>query len=597
MTAARGLQLRRAVGSALALAALIVATAGQGAPVRAAAPALADIQVAEGSSCALGGDGSVWCWGANDEGQLGTGTTLMGTVPVPVTGLTTATALGLGRASACAVLDDGGVQCWGSNDYGQLGDGTTVDRSTPVDVSGITTAVGVAVGNGFSCALLANHTVSCWGLNHLGQLGDGTSESRPTPALVPGVADASAVAAGDLHACALRDTGSVICWGNNTQGQVRPEATSDREPPTDVAGVVGVSQLSLSGGVSCAIVEAGAVTCWGGAYGALPLTTIAGIPAEVVDLSVVRRDAGCAVLVDGTVACWNWYLDDAYHDTIEPVRVAGLAGATAISVSSHACVIGPDMDACWGSNHTGGLGDRTTISRGTPRAISWDPDPDPPTVSAPRVAISGGTDIAATTVPVVATWQSGDGAGGTGVHRYELEVSADGGASWSALSTGRVRTLVVSLPATGDRRLRVRASDGAGNTNDWAVSPVLRPAIVSDGSSSITYQGTWSRRENTRYLGGATRMTTQSGAKATFTFTGRAVGFATWMSATRGKVRIYVDGISQGTVDLGKSWYAQKPIVAWQRSWPTAATHTVTIVAIVTPDRPRVDLDAFVVVR
>src|SRR5829696_6427253 len=107
-------------------------------------------------------------------------------------------------------------------------------------------------------------------------------------------------------------------------------AQPDRDPPTDVAGVVGVSQLSLNGGVSCAIVDAGAVTCWGGAYGVLPLTTIAGIPAEVVDLSAIRRDAGCAVLVDGTVACWNWYLDDAYHDTTQPVRVAGIAGATAL---------------------------------------------------------------------------------------------------------------------------------------------------------------------------------------------------------------------------------------------------------------------------
>ena len=326
----------------------------------------------------------------------------------------------------------------------------------------------------------------------------------------------------------------------------------------------------------------------------LPLTTIAGIPAAVVDLGAIRRDAGCAVLVDGTVACWNWYLDDAYHDNTQPVRVDGVTGATAMAVGSHACVIGPAMDACWGSNLTGGLGDRTTISRGMPRAISWDPDPDPPTVSAPRVAIR---DVSPTTIPVVATWQSGDGAAGTGVHRYDLEWSADGGASWSTLSTERARNVVVSLPASGERRIRVRAWDGAGNTSDWAVSPVLRPAIVSDGSSSITYQGTWSRREHSRYLGGATRMTTQSGAKASFTFTGRAVGFATWMAATRGKVRIYVDGVSQGTVDLGRTWYAPKPIVAWERSWPTSATHTVTVVAVVTTDRPRVDLDAFVVVR
>ena len=597
MTAGRGRQLHRALGSAIALVALIVATAGHGAPVRAATPVLADIQVAEGSSCALGDDGSVWCWGANDQGQLGTGTTLLSTIPLAVTGVTTATTISLGRSSACAVLDNGGVRCWGSNDYGQLGDGTTVDRSTPVDVSGITTAVGVAVGNGFSCALLADHTVSCWGLNHLGQLGDGTTESRPIPSPVPGVADVSAVAAGDQHACALRSAGSVMCWGNNTQGQVRPEATSEREPPTDVAGVAGIRLLSLGGGVSCGVTDAGAVTCWGGAYDALPLTTIAGIPAEVVDLSAIRRDAGCAVLVDGTVACWNWYLDDAYHDTTQPVRIDGIEGATALGVSSHACVIGPDVSACWGTNFTGGLGDRTTISRGTPRAVSWDPDPDPPVVLAPRVAITGGTGVSATTVPVVVTWQSGDGAGGTGVHRYDLEWSADGGTSWSPLSTERVRNVLVSLPASGERRIRVRAWDGAGNTSDWAASPVLQPRIVSDGSSSITYKGTWSRRESGRYLGGATRMTTQSGAKASFTFTGRAVGYVTWMSQSRGKARIYVDGVSQGTFDLGRSYYAPKPVVAWERSWPTAGTHTVTVVALGTSGRPRVDLDAFAVVK
>ena len=245
------------------------------------------------------------CWGANDQGQLGTGTTLLSTIPMAVTGLTTATAISLGRASACAVLDEGGVQCWGSNDYGQLGDGTTVDRSTPVDVDGMTTAVGVAVGNGFSCALLADQTVSCWGLNYRPARGMAQRHrdpprrrcrrSRTRAPWRPAISMRARSATPDRSSAGA------------TTPRVRStrETTSEREPPTDVEGVADVRQLSLSGGVSCAIVDAGDVTCWGGAYDVLPLTTIAGIPAEVVDLSAIRRDAGCAVLVDGTVACWE----------------------------------------------------------------------------------------------------------------------------------------------------------------------------------------------------------------------------------------------------------------------------------------------------
>jgi hypothetical protein len=82
-----------------------------------------------GHTCALLDDGSVTCWGRNDYGQLGNGSTINSAVPVAVFGITSATAIAVGGLHTCALLDDGSVTCWGRNDYGQLGLGYRSDAS------------------------------------------------------------------------------------------------------------------------------------------------------------------------------------------------------------------------------------------------------------------------------------------------------------------------------------------------------------------------------------------------------------------------------------------------------------------------------------
>jgi alpha-tubulin suppressor-like RCC1 family protein len=127
--------------------------------------------------------GSVQCWGDIDfSGGFGT---VYSSVPLAVSGITSAVAVTTGEVHVCAILSRGTVQCWGENGYGQLGNGTTTNTNVPVTVSGITSAVDIAAGAGFACAML-DSTVQCWGSNHDGELGNGTTTNSSVPVAVSG---------------------------------------------------------------------------------------------------------------------------------------------------------------------------------------------------------------------------------------------------------------------------------------------------------------------------------------------------------------------------------------------------------------------------
>ena len=220
-------------------------------------------------NCLLLTDGTVRCWGLNNVGQIGDGTT--GTnqlTPVPVSGLTEVKALAAGSGHSCALLGDGTVQCWGRNDRLQLGRvGSGSPR--PVVVNGLNNVVALAAGDLHTCALIANADVACWGANNFGQLGNGgiAAAQLPTTALT---GPAVALSAGAEYTCALLANGTVQCWGANDVGQVGDGTTRPHRPfprlvrfPNNGVPLQHVAQIATGTGTSCARFARGAVACWG----------------------------------------------------------------------------------------------------------------------------------------------------------------------------------------------------------------------------------------------------------------------------------------------------------------------------------------------
>jgi alpha-tubulin suppressor-like RCC1 family protein len=377
-------------------------------------------------TCALRthtGTGTVWCWGDNTYGQLGDGTTGNATthlrlVPVQVRRgngfLTGITAISAGERHTCARRDDGTAWCWGRNQFGQLGDGTTggatqrrlkavqVERGSGF-LTGVTT---ISAGLWHSCARTANGTGWCWGRNQLGQLGDGTtggSTHRRLKAVqvlrtggdgpLTGVAT---VDAGFYHSCARTTNGSAWCWGDNSYGQLGDGTTGNADHLRLKAvrvkwvlgtNLIGVTALSTGSWHSCARRNDGSTWCWGsnnygelgdgstGDANHLRLKAVQVLRAPGPDplLAVASVSAGgwhsCARTNDNRAWCWG---DDFWGEVgdgttgglrLRAVPVVLQNGSPLTNVNTvsagtyHSCARTLNRTAaCWGDNRKGQLG-------------------------------------------------------------------------------------------------------------------------------------------------------------------------------------------------------------------------------------------------
>lgn len=354
-----------------------------------------DFHAALFHNCAVLEDGTVWCWGRNDYGQIGDGTAGTNrTVPTRVPGIVDASSITGGAHFTCVATTGGEVRCWGANRFEHMHERTHVLGSSEPEYSPtpvpITTASGVASlsgGNEFACFIPGSGQVTCWGANFGGQLGDGTFADRGTPAPVQHAGSpftANQVDGGGGHACARRSDNSVWCWGANFTGALGTGDTADATTPRRVAGIPAVLEVASAGLHTCAAAADG-IYCWGnnpnGQLGdgttemrTSPVLALAGPQWRHV---AVGSEWSCAWTDAGAARCWGdnnrGALGDGSFAGPGPVDVMLTDVARLSAGELHTCAQRSDESLwCWGSNDFGQIGDGTVlVDRPAPTRVVW----------------------------------------------------------------------------------------------------------------------------------------------------------------------------------------------------------------------------------
>jgi len=191
----------------------------------------------------------VYCWGANGYGQLGIDST--GTIYAAPHTVGSYASVSAGGFHTCAMTTAGAAYCWGSNIYGQLGDGSlNGNQLAPVAVTG-PQFQSIAAGYQHTCGLTSSGIAYCWGYDSAGSVGNGQSSGSITaPAAVSGGLTFASVApaAGGYHTCGLTTTSVAYCWGYNAFGQLGAASTQNFSTPVQVVGQPAAAGLTPGGG-------------------------------------------------------------------------------------------------------------------------------------------------------------------------------------------------------------------------------------------------------------------------------------------------------------------------------------------------------------
>ena len=344
-------------------------------PVVSGPTAFGALSAGDGFTCGASSAGEPYCWGRNENGELGNGLTQPSATPVKVSTSERFAYMGSGARHSCGLTVAGQAHCWGFGGWGNLGNGSYDIARVPQPVAGGHSFVSLGVGEMHTCGVDAKGQVLCWGQNYYGQIGDGSISSRslPTPALSPPGLTFRMVATGGLHSCAAALDGTVYCWGYNPYGQLGDGTTTHNSAPVQVSGLSGVVSLSLGSNHSCALDAAGMAYCWGvgwnGTLGRGSDWTHSSVPVPVsggLRFGSLHANSfyTCGVTTENRGYCWGlnaWgQVGDGTMTTRSvPVEIAGGHSWSVLHEGNgmvHTCGIADGWVYCWGRQRAGELG-------------------------------------------------------------------------------------------------------------------------------------------------------------------------------------------------------------------------------------------------
>jgi alpha-tubulin suppressor-like RCC1 family protein len=384
---------------------LTITALGAGSPAHAQAPPEAggrwrSVSAGGFHNCGIrttnGRDGHLWCWGWNDDGQLGTGDLYQGMTPREIGYGTDWRSVAAGPFHTCGINGPGVLHCWGDDREGQLGNAEQGARRTPTEIAaGVRNWTKVTAGAFHTCGLRSTGALFCWGSDTVGQVGDGPGgpPSRLVPVRVRG--SYRSVDAGLYHTCAVRTNGRLACWGDDSFGQLGNGAQRGTTPvPVDVAGP-GRSWTQVAAGDqhTCGLAANRRIFCWGddenGQLGNGPTSSA----TKQTPIGVASSDrfsgvtAGmahsCGYVAQVGLSCWGADHNGQVGNNADLVQASEPDGvvisgrvARVSAGGVHTCAVNvAGALFCWGDNSRAQLAQDPDLVRGLPEPARVVPRP------------------------------------------------------------------------------------------------------------------------------------------------------------------------------------------------------------------------------
>ena len=331
-------------------------------------------------------DGTLWAWGGNVYGQLGTIVPLSNgvyrtSIPVQIGTANDWGSVSAGLWSSFAIKTNGTLWAWGENSYGGLGDGSFIDKPSPIQI-GSSSWSSVSARDGYTVGIKSNGELWSWGHNNSGQLGNGTASATNfnLPVRVGTASNWMSISTGQFHCLAIKTNGTLWAWGGNFFGMLGDGTTDDHYSPIQIGNATNWASVSAGDYHSIAIKTNGTLWTWGyNNAGQLGDGTIVNgnAPIQIGSSSWSSSAAGdsfsMAIKADGTLWSWgrNTYGqlgDGTIVDKNTPIQITTATNWSSVTAGDlHSNSLKTDGSHWgWGWNTLGQLSDGTYIDKTTP---------------------------------------------------------------------------------------------------------------------------------------------------------------------------------------------------------------------------------------